>query len=267
MRTLVALSELTGEDQYKQAAMNATAYMFDHHQYESGLLPWGGHRFLDLKTLDDVYGFDTNSHELKRHFPYYDLMFEVDKESATQLVRGFWESHIYDWSNEFYHNRHGQWVDTVPEDIWDRSFSDPDAHQVIDRGTMVHTSNDLMYAAVHSFSHNPNLNLTTRNAEPEALLSFLELYQALEESAYLEMAKRIAENILAQKFHNGFFVQSDEHAHVRFDDSEPFALLSLVAVLRGKPEAMPLYANGSSYIHGRFDGEGRTYDHQVIWSD
>ncbi len=482
MRTLVALSRLAGDEQYKQAAMDATAYMFDHHQYESGLLPWGGHRFLDLKTLDDVYGFDSNSHELKRHFPYYDLMFDVDKESATQLVRGFWESHIYDWSNEFYHNRHGRWVDRVPEDIWDRPFSDPDAHQMIDRGTMVHTSNDLMYAAAHSFRHNPEqeqgalqwaerkgglwykarnpkvglgsyhyhlghnpnsgwgshmpppqnvpgrvdapyewsdlferlgedpasygtgaasavgstrfwattgwpgviyadatiaqlrmaellgeehgtnfmywahtalrafaesdaynpetntinrmltngrvlepdfttaglrffytfsigyrmtqdealwpvargvarahelgeigpspgvavkLNLTTSNAEPEAMLSFLELYQALEEPAYLEMAVKIAENILEQKFHKkhrfqsgayGFFVRSKEHTHVCFDDPEPFALLSLVAVLRGEPDLLPLYANGRSYIHGRYDGEGRTYDHRVIWS-
>ncbi len=449
MRTLVALSRLTGENQYRQAAVDATAYLFDHHQYESGLLPWGGHRFLDLKTLNDVYGFDSNSHELKRHFPYYDLMFEVDKESATQLVRGFWESHIRDWSDKFYHSRHGVWIDGVPDELWDRPFSDPEPHQKIPRvGAMAHTSNDLMYAAAHLVKYNneqgalkwierkgkmwdkarnpqtglgsyyyhlepthypgtddsrgyewppfdkygaaatstrfwatagwpvviyadvpiaqirmaellgeehssnfmyrahsallafaesdaynsetntinrlltdgrivepdyitaglrflysfslgykatqdaalwpvvrgvarahdlgeigqspgdtPNLNLATRNAEPEALLSFLELYQALEEPVYLEMAKRIAENILALKFHNGFFVQSDEHAHVRFDDSEPFALLSLVAVLRGEPEAMPLYANGSSYIHGRFDGEGRTYDHRVIWPE
>ncbi len=454
LRTFSALSLLTGDSRYRNAAEEVTNYMFEHRQYESGLLPWGGHRFIDLKTLDDVYGFDANQHELKAHFPYYELMFDVDKERATKLVRGIWESHIYDWSNQFFHNRHGEWIDSVPDDIWQRPFINPDAHQIIDRGTMVHTSNDLMYAAAHAYRYNPEteegallwarrkgemwykarnpvtqlgsyhyhlgfnpqsgwgshipgtyvqfewpefekfgaaatstrlwaregwpgviyadatiaqlqiaellgeddrqfhfwahtalrafavsdaynfqtntinrmltdgrvieedyttagisfmlsfsmgyrttkdddlwrvargvargwefgdigefpgdeprLNPDAGSTSTEALLAFLELYRALEKREYLEMAITIAENILKENFHQGFFVRSDRHVHVRFDDPHAFALLYLVAFLQGTPEIMPLYANGSAYIHGRFDGEGRTYDTRVIWPE
>jgi len=154
LRTLVALSLLTGDDAYENAARDAVSYMFNHKQHNSGLLPWGGHRFVDLKNLQDVTGFDSNSHELKRHFPYFKLMFEVDPDAATRMVRAMWESHIFEWSDMFYHSRHGPWINSVPDNVWDRPFNDPEPHQIADRvGAMVHTSNDLMFAAVHAFEH------------------------------------------------------------------------------------------------------------------
>ncbi len=447
LRTLVALSVLTGDDTYEQAAKDAVAYMFDHLQHNSGLLPWGGHRFVDLKNLQNVTGFDSNSHELKRHFPYFKLMFEVDPDAATRMVRAMWESHIHDWSDKFYHSRHGSWISSVPANVWDRPFNDPEPHQLADRvGAMVHTSNDLMFAAVHAFEHvqeegallwakrkgemwykarnqetglgsyyyhmepthypgtddprgfewpefehygeaatstrlwartlwprvvyvdapiakfamaellgeddgeifrywahsalkafathdsynahdntinqlltdgrivnanaataavdyfysfsmgyritadadlwhvargvanghnlgnigenpgdSPNVNLLTTSTNPVALLAFLELYRALGHEDYLQMARNIGDNILAHKVNYGFFVQSENHVHARFDDVEPFALLMLEAVEQDKADLMPVYPHGEAYIHGSFDGEDRTYDTRVIW--
>ena len=51
MRVLVGLSNLTGEAKYKQRVAENIRYYFDHYQDASGLLLWGGHRFVDLKTL------------------------------------------------------------------------------------------------------------------------------------------------------------------------------------------------------------------------
>ncbi len=51
MRVLVGLSNLTGDPKYKQLAENNVRYYFQHYQDKSGLLLWGGHRFIDLKTL------------------------------------------------------------------------------------------------------------------------------------------------------------------------------------------------------------------------
>ena len=49
MRVLVGLSNLTGDDKYRKRAEENVRYYFDHYQDKSGLLLWGGHRFVDLK--------------------------------------------------------------------------------------------------------------------------------------------------------------------------------------------------------------------------
>src|SRR5882724_9078493 len=49
-RTLVGLSNLTGDDCYRAAARDAMLYFFDHYSDSTGLLRWGGHQFVDLRT-------------------------------------------------------------------------------------------------------------------------------------------------------------------------------------------------------------------------
>lgn len=449
MRTLSALSLLTGNQDYSQAAVETARHVLEHHQMESGLLPWGGHQFLDLKTLSRVHGIDSQGHELKRHFPYYQLIFEADSERAAKLVRGIWDSHMNDWTDLFYHSRHGFPKGDISVNIWDRPFNDPEPHQKIPRvGAMVHTSYDLIYAAAHLYHYNneagaltwalrkadmwykardpetglgsyyyhlepthypgtsdhrgyewppfdkygeaaqssrfwarpgwprtvyvdatiaklkvaellghdsgqrfaylaesalnafavsdaynyetnginrlltdgrvveegfddagtdyfyafslgfrssgnedlwpivrhvakahelgdigekpgtaSNMNYTTDSSDAASLLAFIELHRTLNDPAFLRMAVRIAENILDRHYHYGFFVQSEQHLHVNFDDPEPLALLSLAAELQGKSDEMPLYAFGSPYIHGQYDGEGRTRDNRIIYPE
>ncbi len=57
-RTLTGLTNLRGEPKYKDAAKAAIAHMFAHHRSEYGLLYWGGHQFVDLKTKKNVGRFD-----------------------------------------------------------------------------------------------------------------------------------------------------------------------------------------------------------------
>src|SRR5690606_18492818 len=82
-RTLVGVSNLTGDARYKQAAVEAVAYHFDHLRSPCGLLYWGGHRFVDLRT-GRVVG-EQNSHELKFNLPYYELMWEVNPDATEQF--------------------------------------------------------------------------------------------------------------------------------------------------------------------------------------
>ncbi len=110
------------------------------------------------------------------------------------------------------------------------------------------------------------VNLKTDNADPVALIAVLELCGTGEWPAYRELACRIGDNIVRQRFHRGFFLPSARHVNARFDALEPLALLSLEAVLRGKPEAVPRYRGGRAYIHGPHDGLGRTTDATAIWS-
>ena len=37
------------------------------------------------------------------------------------------------------------------------------------------------------------------------------------------------------------------------------------AALRGAGEEVPAYVGSRGYVHGRFDGRGRTTDHTAIW--
>lgn len=53
------------------------------------------------------------------------------------------------------------------------------------------------------------------------------------------MAQRIADNIVAKRFHGGFFVLSKEHVYTRFDCFEPLALLHLAATVESQQELVP----------------------------
>jgi len=106
VRTLVGLSALTGEPRYKQAAVEATRYALSNLM-ENGLLAWGGH--MAYNASEDVTFFAEDKgrvHELKCHFPYYDLMWEIDPSATKTLIQNIWNAHILDWSNLDF-NRHG----------------------------------------------------------------------------------------------------------------------------------------------------------------
>lgn len=63
-RSLKAASVLTGNKKYEDAAREAIEYHFDYLMDSSGLMQWGGHRFIDLKTLN-IVSTKGMFHELK----------------------------------------------------------------------------------------------------------------------------------------------------------------------------------------------------------
>ena len=78
----------------------------------------------------------------------------------------------------------------------------------------------------------PSLRLRTDCSNPCAILGFLELYRATQEEQFLEMARRIGDNILADKFYRGFFVPSKKHIYAKFDAIESIVLLNLHIAVR-----------------------------------
>lgn len=102
--------------------------------------------------------------------------------------------------------------------------------------------------------------------EPEEIFALIELYRAAPHPDYLQRARLVAGRLIEERFHEGFFLPSDSHRNASFDRLEPLALLSLDALLRGRAGDVPAHVGGSGYIHGRFDGIGRTYDREAIWS-
>jgi len=147
-RVLTLLSRLTGEPKYKQEAMAATRYAFDHLRHESGLLFWGGHAAWDLASDQPVgesrSGKIAGKHELKSTFPYYELMWEVDREVTKRFIEAFWCNHILQW-DILDMNRHGPYKPYF-EKVWDKDYVGGPLPFVGKGLTFINTGSDLYYA-------------------------------------------------------------------------------------------------------------------------
>ncbi|MFA6791526.1 MAG: hypothetical protein WCR28_03720 [Candidatus Izemoplasmatales bacterium] len=119
--------------------------------------------------------------------------------------------------------------------------------------------------------NHPALNYDTAIDDPFALMAMIELYEDTANPAYLEVARTIANNIVRERFHRGFFVQNEIMLYSRLDQPETLALLILDGVIRGYSSSeMPYYLADSGYIHGYLlsnDGvvEDRSYTQTVIY--
>lgn len=121
LRTLDGLTALTGREQYRQAAEDATRYALEHLRSPNGLLYWGGHLAWDLEQERPVGQYD-DVHELKGHQPYYRLMWRVNAPAARRLMEAVWAGHILDWSLLDY-NRHAS-VEKRLDSPWEHEFKE-----------------------------------------------------------------------------------------------------------------------------------------------
>ena len=144
MRELAALTNLTGDPKYKNAAKAQIAFYFDHLQDAGGLLYWGGHKFVDQRSLTTAE-FKNGVHELKNVFPYYELMYEVNPAATTRYITGFWNAHIYNWQT-LEVSRHGEYGHK-PGAQWDQKFDDPAPYFETKGLSFLDAGNDLIYSA------------------------------------------------------------------------------------------------------------------------
>lgn len=169
-RLLDGLSALTGDPKYRQAALNATRYALEHLQYSDGLLFWGGHAMIDLATerlvgeshKDWTRGsplpawWETGViHELKFHYPYYELMWQVNPKATERFILAFWAAHVQDWST-LDMNRHGVYGRNAGV-TWEKEYSGGPVPFAGKGLSFIHAGADLMLAAsfLTEFSGNP----------------------------------------------------------------------------------------------------------------
>lgn len=146
MRVLVGLSNLTGDPQYDKRARENIRYYFQHYQDPEGLLIWGGHRFVDLKTLQPEGPSEKEIvHELKNAYPYYDLMFAVDKPATAKFIRAFWNAHVYDWKT-LETSRHGEYGKPSGK-LWKSDFEQQPPFFSTKGLSFLNAGNDLIYSA------------------------------------------------------------------------------------------------------------------------
>ena len=147
MRVLAALTNLTGDPKYKAAAKAQYAYYFAHYQDPGGLLQWGGHRYVDLLTLEPkgFSGPPDSPHELKNAYPYYELMYEVNPSATVRFITGFWNAHVYNW-HTLEVSRHGDFGHP-PGANWGQRFDDPAPYFATKGLSFLDAGNDLIYSA------------------------------------------------------------------------------------------------------------------------
>ena len=116
------------------------------------------------------------------------------------------------------------------------------------------------------------LRTTTQTSNWRAIYAFLELHYATGDLQFLNLATSVADNILAQMFHNGLFPRG-KRQYARTGDEVPLALLHLVAAIEGKQTQMPRIKLDNQYFHSTFTGvktknwKNRTYDSAVFYGN
>ncbi len=119
LRVLVGLTNLTGEQRYRDIAEEQVKFWFKNYVDKNGLLYGGEHTLVDVKTGKILSYLE---HELKQVFPYWEFMYEADPEGIRRYLDGCWNSHIRDWSN-LSMNRHGLYNEPM-SDMWDSEYTD-----------------------------------------------------------------------------------------------------------------------------------------------
>jgi pectate lyase len=147
LRTLVSLSNLTGDPTYKNAARDLVNYYFMHLQDSSGLLEWGGHKFIDMKTLTVVGPHEKGFvHELKNAFPYYDFWYEVNPAATVKFIKAFWNAHVYNWET-LEISRHGHYGLKIG-DLWKNHFVQQQPFFETTGLSFLDAGNDLIYSGM-----------------------------------------------------------------------------------------------------------------------
>ncbi|MCR3905547.1 MAG: hypothetical protein NUK62_00765 [Tenericutes bacterium] len=158
LRTLVGLSVVTGNDKYKNEAMDILSEFMNNYQSNNGLFHWGGHRMINLDTLAVQSTEGANGpHELKNMMPYYELMMEVNEEATLKFMTQLWNAHFYWTTTDM--NRHGDYATVYNPNVF-VAYDIPDDVIVMDDDGMpiipadspgllpfVNSATDLAYAA------------------------------------------------------------------------------------------------------------------------
>jgi pectate lyase len=113
--------------------------------------------------------------------------------------------------------------------------------------------------------NNPERCEKTGCSDPDVVIGLLDLYRKTNRAEYLEYACQVADNILADRFHDGLFVGGRDYRYTRLDRQEPLALLHLVSVIREGAFTVPAYWPNQAFFACAYERRGRRYDSELIY--
>lgn len=110
-------------------------------------------------------------------------------------------------------------------------------------------ANDLGDLGVTGPGDNADINMLTSCADPYIIVGLINLYRATGDNVYLQLARRIGDNIVAQNFNGRFFVASSSRRYIRLADNYAYILLMLEAETRNTPEAVTEFRLCEPFYH------------------
>jgi hypothetical protein len=105
---------------------------------------------------------------------------------------------------------------------------------------------------------NVSLNLKTTLSDPVMIFALVDLYHAYHTEQYMDLANRIVDNIIKERFHQGYFFKNPNTTKVSFDSIDALALITLYAATVHKSEDVPAFIHGEGYIQGEYEFEDGT---------
>lgn len=166
-RTLYALSDITGNEYYKDRAKSIYKYYIDSKLYsDNGLLYVGGHCNIDLRTGKVCYATKyPDIHEYKDHFGFYEPFYEIDPGFAENYLKNTFAGHFYDMEKLFF-NRHAHFTKVMNAE---KIFSDLNAYDESDLSIIVDcegltfrsAGNDMIYVLADLYEHTGDIRAIT----------------------------------------------------------------------------------------------------------
>jgi hypothetical protein len=92
------------------------------------------------------------------------------------------------------------------------------------------------------------------------------LHKKTGNKVFLEMARNIGDNILANRVQRGFFLASSRHIYVKFDVLEPLVLLHLHAAIKAGDKSAPIVWPNKSLFHGPYRYRQFATDYKILYS-
>lgn len=159
-RIFDGLSNLTKNEYYRQNAYQEIDYMTTNMVGASGLLYWGGHTSIDLKTMKPFAGPGEDVvHELKFHLPDYDFLFNRNPEFFKSATENHWRVHIKNW-DRLEMNRHGPYYKSKYEGtVWseDPPIESDSIYDYKTRSlTFICSGTELIMSAIENYLHTGN---------------------------------------------------------------------------------------------------------------
>ncbi len=95
IRTMMALTQVTGQTKYADFARRSLSYTLKHLVDDKGLLWWGYHRHYDAHR-DVMTGHSGNHHEIHINQAIWPILWEVDRQAVVREIEAIWQWHVID---------------------------------------------------------------------------------------------------------------------------------------------------------------------------
>ncbi len=110
MRSMDAITNLTGDESYKQRVRDIYQWTIDHGFSRNGLVYWGNHTAMDLETGEwaehfEDFAKDAPYVEFKDRDVYVEPFNDLDPDILEYIAKSHWSNIINDWGTMSF-NRH-----------------------------------------------------------------------------------------------------------------------------------------------------------------